>query len=95
MSQIDINNVHMYYNWKTWAKTRSLDGRLPLVTAAVRSLKWSFTRQIFAANMPIIHEIDEMTGLPPFMLAAIGKDSDLESIYNLMKECPSIMSFNR
>jgi len=95
MSQIDIHDAHMYYDWKIWAKTRSLDGRLPLVTAAVRSLKWSIMRQIFAANMPIIHEIDEMTGLPPFMLAAIGKDSDLESIYNLMKECPSIMSFNR
>jgi len=95
MSQIDIHDAHMYYNWKIWAKTRSLDGRLPLVTAAVRSLKWSIMRQIFAANMPIIHEIDEMTGLPPFMLAAIGKDSDLESIYNLMKEYPSIMSFNR
>jgi len=95
MSQIDIHDTHMYYNWKTWAKTRGLDGRLPLVTAVIRSLKWSFTRQIFAANMTMIHELDEMTGLPPFMLAAIGKDSDLESIYNLMKECPSIMNFSK
>jgi len=83
----------MYYNWKLWAKINGADGRLPLFAAAARSLKWFHVRQIFNANMPLIQEIDVLTGLPVFMLAAVGPTSDMESIYNLLKEYPSAICF--
>jgi len=78
----------MYFEMKTWSRTRGVDGRLPLFTAAARSLKWSYTRQIFTANMPVVDEIDVLTGLPLFMLAALGPSSDIESVYNLLRESP-------
>jgi len=83
-----INHSNMYYDWKKWARTTSGDGRLPLFTAAARSLKWSHTSQIFNANMPVVHEKDILTGLPPFMLAAAGTASDIESVYKLLREYP-------
>jgi len=79
----------IYYEWKVWARLRGIDGRLPLFTAVAKSLPWSCLRQIFIANMPGVNEIDELTGLPVFMLAAIGQNSSIESIYNLLKECPT------
>jgi len=82
----------MYYDNKTWARTKGADGRLPLFTAAARSLKWSYTRQIFTVNMPVVDEIDILTGLPLFMLAAVGPVSDIESIYNLLRENPPAIS---
>ena len=48
-------------------------------------------KQIFASNMPVVNEIDVLTGLPLFMLAAIGPTSDIESVYNLLKEYPSVV----
>lgn len=39
--------------------------------------------------MPAVYEVDGSTGLPMFMLAAIGQTSDIESVFNLLKECPS------
>jgi len=39
-------------------------------------------------NMPVVDEIDVVTGLPLFMLAAVGPTSDIESIYNLLRENP-------
>jgi len=79
----------MYYDWKRWARTRDVDGRLPLFTAAARCLKWSYMELIFTSNMPVITEMDVLTGLPVFMLAATGPTSDVESVYNLLKEYPS------
>jgi len=94
-SPLWFQNTEMYYEWKTWARLRGADdGRLPLFTAAARSLKWSYLKQIFAANMPVINEIDVLTGLPLFMLAATGQTSDIESIYNLLKELPAAIIYN-
>jgi len=77
----------MYYNWRI-----GTDGRLPLFTAARRSLKWCYVEKVFTAQMPAIHGIDVLSGLPAFMLAAAGLDSDIESVYNLLKEYPAAMS---
>jgi len=71
-----------------------MDGRLPLVAAARKSLKWYYTKQIFTANMPVINEIDPVSGLPLFLIAAVGPASDIESVYNLLNEFPEIISFN-
>jgi len=83
----------MYYNLNRWARTRGANGKL-LVTAARKSLKWKYTKQIFTANMPAIYQIDSLSGLPLFMLAAAGPTSDIESVYNLLKEFPGSISFN-
>jgi len=82
-----------YYNLNTWARTIGADGRLPLVTAAQKSLKWYYMKQIFNANMPVINEVDAFSGLPLFMLAAAGPTSDIESVYNLLKESPHSLQY--
>jgi len=80
----------LYHCTKNWGRKRDeTSGRLPLFTAAARSLTWVDTRQIFAANMPAINDVDGLTGLPVFMLAAVGPRSNIESIYNLLIEYPS------
>ena len=79
---------------KLWARARGSDGRLPLVhDAATRSLKWSHMSLVFNVYIPGINEIDMLTGLPVFMLAATGPNSDIESVYNLLREYPPAMSF--
>jgi len=83
-----------YYNFKLWAQTRDADGQLPLLSAARKSLKWYYMKQIFMANMPVINEIDPLSGLPLFLIAAAGPSSNIESVYNLLHEFPGAMSFN-
>merc|ERR1711957_302071 len=79
-------NSDIYYNW---GREKDEDpGRLPLCTAAARCLTWVDMQQIFSVNMPAIHEVDGMTGLPVFMLAAAGPTSDIEAVYNLLREYP-------
>eukprot|EP00555_Chaetoceros_dichaeta_P009036 CAMPEP_0198254632 /NCGR_PEP_ID=MMETSP1447-20131203/4899_1 /TAXON_ID=420782 /ORGANISM="Chaetoceros dichaeta, Strain CCMP1751" /LENGTH=146 /DNA_ID=CAMNT_0043940743 /DNA_START=363 /DNA_END=803 /DNA_ORIENTATION=- len=79
---------------KLWARARGSDGRLPLVhAAAIRSLKWSHMSLVFNAYMPGINEIDMLTGLPVFVLAAAGPNSYIESVYKLLREYPPAMSF--
>lgn len=46
------------------------------------------TRAVFESNMPAIEEVDRGTGLKPFMLAACGTESDLEGVFNLLRENP-------
>ena len=69
-----------------------MDGRFPIFTAAARCLNWAYMKQIFTSNMPVVNEIDVLTGLPLFMLAATGPTCDIESVYNLLKECPSAVN---
>jgi len=79
----------MYYNMKLWGREKDkVSGRLPLCTAAERCLTWVDMQKIFSVNMPAIHEVDGMTGLPVFMLAAAGPTSDIEAVYNLLREYP-------
>lgn len=49
-------------------------------------------KQIFTSNMSVVHEIDVVTGLPLFMLAAARITCDMESVYNLLRECPSAIN---
>lgn len=81
--------VHQYHNWKMGAKITDDCGRLPLCIAAERSLKWSrWLQKIFHANMPAIEITDPVTALEPFMLAAVGVDSDFEAVYALLRGYP-------
>merc|ERR1740124_1163569 len=90
-SESDVSDV--YYNMKIWGRTRNeTSGRLPLFTAAARYLTWADVRQILAVNMPVVHDVDGLTGLPVFMLAAVGPKSNIESVYHLLKEYPSALA---
>jgi len=100
LSTSDQNNVlqkiselgYNDYNPETWAGTKGVNGRLPFITAAAKSLKWPCMKVIFNLNMPAIYEIDVLTGMPLFMLAAAGANSDIEAIYSLLKEHPAAIS---
>lgn len=85
-----LHHYGLYYNWKGCAKIKDKLGRLPLIIAAERSLKWShWLQKIFIANMPAIELTDPVTALKPFMLASVGIDSDLEAVYRLLREYPA------
>merc|ERR1740124_1249688 len=86
------DNSDVYYNMKIWGRKRNeTSGRLPLFTAAAGSLTWVDVRQILAVNMPVIYDVDVLTGLPVFMLAAVGPKGNIESVYHLLKEYPSAL----
>ena len=58
---------------------------LPIHVAAKYGLKWEDGMKcIIEANQAAMIEKDPMTGLYPFALAAVGEDSDLSSIYELL-----------
>jgi len=86
----------VYYDWKTLAKKPyGSSGRTPLCLAAENSVKWSgktgWLRNIFVAYMPAIEVCDGATGLWSFMLAAVGQKSDLETVYELLREYPAAL----
>ena len=80
-------------NMEEWVKTKGQDGRLPLSIAAALSMKWEDTKRIFDAHKIAIYEKDVVTGLSPFMLAAVGMNSNLESVYRLCREYPVAIMF--
>lgn len=82
---------HPKIHWDASARRRNARGRLPLCLAAEQSLPWSVMKRIFVAYMPAIEEDDSSTGLRPFMLAAVGARSDLESIYSLLRQFPQAL----
>ena len=72
-----------------WAKKHNEHGRSQLMTAAAMSMKWGCMKRIFDANRSAIYEIDAMTGLSVLMMAAVGPNSDIESVYRMCKEHPA------
>ena len=42
--------------------------------------------------MAAIYEVDEIIGLPVFVLAAVGPRSDTEAVYNLLLEYPQAIA---
>lgn len=75
-------------NMAIWTKTRNEYGRSQLMTAAAISLKWGCMKRIFDSNSSAIYEVDAMTGLSVAMLAAVGPNSDIESVYRISKAYP-------
>ena len=45
-------------------------------------------KRIFDANKIAAYDRDVATGLSPFMLAAVGMNSELEPVYRLCREYP-------
>merc|ERR1711935_902425 len=44
---------------------------------------------IFDYYMSAVNDVDAVTGLSLYMLAAVGPTSDIESVYNLLRENPA------
>lgn len=57
-----------------------------------RYMEWVKMKQIFRAHIPVIHEIDVLSGLLLFMPAAAEPTSNIESVYNLLKIYPVAIS---
>lgn len=85
-------------NMKIWSRTQNEDDHPPLMTVAAISLEWKNMKRIFYSNKAVIYETDDtVKGLPVSLLAAVGPDSDLESVCHLCKENPlplMLSSFN-
>ncbi len=65
--------------------------RYVLHTAAENGLGWSNGLElILNANEEVLECRDEVTGLFPYMLAASGERSDLDSIYELLRRNPGL-----
>jgi len=74
---------------RTPANTKDGSGRLPLHTACEHSLPWTTgLEHVVAANMPALESNDPVTGLPPFAHCAMGAETDLDSIYELLRLHP-------
>ncbi len=71
---------------------RNAKGRLLLHTALAQCIKLSGCLML-AISCPegAIHEFDPVTGLSPFMMAAVGTDTDLTTIFYLIRRKPGIL----
>ena len=67
-------------------------GRLPLHFACEQKLGWEKgLKYLVQANVSALNTNDPITDLPPFALAAVGSDRDLDSVYLLLRQNPSII----
>ena len=75
--------------------TASAQQRPIIFLAAQYGLKWrNHMSEIVDSHLKeeMKKDIDEVTGLHLFMLAAMGNNSDLSSIYGIMRKCPYLSS---
>ena len=85
-------NNGILYNWSVSSSTRDLRKRLPLHRSADIGLRWmDGMREILKANYLALREVDAVTGLYPFMLAAVGETSDMTSVFNLLSSNPQLI----
>lgn len=72
--------------------------RYSINVAALHSLRWDNGLQEVAKNSTSMeesaqyHYLDEVTKLYPFMLAALGPNSDLDSTFELMRKTPELVT---
>ena len=79
-------------NLAAWASTHDAYGRSPLMTAAALSMQWTDTERTFSSYKRAIYEEDDgVTGLTVSALAAVGSNSDLESVYQLCMQHPAVL----
>jgi len=91
----DFDAIFRYYfvNWKIYSQIKNEQGRYPLVIASEQSITWSDGLcQILKGYGGAIEEVDVLTGLEAFMLAAIGTNSDMETVYNLLLDHPAAIN---
>ena len=84
----------LYINWNVCATIKNTNnGRLPLFAAAEANLNLvNGLGHILHANGAAIEDVDPVTGLEAFMLAAVGSNSKLESVYTLLQDYPGAIN---
>jgi len=85
--------IGMYVNWNICANKKSENNdRLPLFIAIENNFPLfgvhGVLGHILKANAAAIEDVDPVTGLEAFMLAAVGPGSNLESVYKLLEDHP-------
>ena len=84
-----IENV--FVNWTSCTRNYGIPS--PLLTAVKEGLPWEgITAEIFKANPDIVQDIDESTNLMPFMIAAVGENSSLDSVFSLLIAYPGAIN---
>ena len=53
------------------------------------------TAEIFKANTDIVQDIDQSTNLMPFMIAAVGENSSLDTVFSLLIAYPGAINAER
>ena len=80
-----IENV--FVNWTSCTRNYGIPS--PLLTAVTEDMPWEgVTAEIFKANPDIVQNIDKSTKLMPFMVAAIGENSNLDCVFSLLIAYP-------
>jgi len=86
--EIECDDVSaLYVNWDQWVEHH--DGRSPLHGAAEANLCWEELNPILQRDKAAILDVDPKTNMEAFMLAAVGSDSKLESVYALLENHPA------
>jgi len=87
------NDDHVFVNCRILSQTKNKQGRLLLFTASEKNIKWSDGLcNILESYGAAIEEVDAVTGLEAFMLAGIGDESDMETVYKLLQDHPAAIN---
>ena len=71
---------------------RDSNGRLPLHLGASICLQWECgLKTVFEAYPAAVNCADPTTGLHAFMLAAVGDDCDVSTVFHLLVEHPGVL----
>jgi len=83
----------IFVNWKVYSQKRNEQGRLLLYTALEQGVRWSNgLREIWEGNRAAIEEVDTITGLEAFMMAAVERNSSMETVYKLLIDHPGAIN---
>jgi len=94
-SQFDTLNEDddILVNWRIYSQNKNSKGRLPLFTALEQQVKWSDGLcTILEGNGGAIEDTDIVTGLEAFMLATVGPNSYIETIFTLLQGHPAALN---
>jgi len=87
------HNDDIFVNWKVFSNIKNKQGRLPLFIALEEGVKWSDgLDMILKGNGGAIENVDAVTGFEAFMLSAVGTNSNLETVFNLLQDHPAAIN---
>jgi len=83
----------LFISWSIYSKNRDKQDRLPLFIALEKNMKWSDgLDKIWESNRAAVEEADVTTGLEAFMLAAVGSNSNIGTIFHLLQDHPAVIN---
>jgi len=85
----NFNCIGLYINWGFVCSQKNTQGRFPVFTAIDQHFDSNVLSHLLAGHGAAVHDVDPVTGLEAFMLAAVGPESSLESIYKLLEYHPA------